>query len=104
MQNFTGVRLSSSKRQTVEDAIKTLKRTGFDYIGRQIVYCNNDLESKIAAGKGIRNKTQFFDKRFGVVFFPWSRECYLFSDFANEQKMAKVLSQYDKETVVNLAI
>ena len=104
MQNFTGVRLSSNKSEIVKDAIKTLKRTGFDYIGRQIVYCNNDLGTKIAAGKAIRSRTQFFDKRFGAVFFPWSQECYLFADFANEQKMAKVLSQYDKGTFVNLAI
>lgn len=104
MQNFTGVRLSNIKRQTVEDAIKTLKRTGFDYIGRQIVYCSNDLETKIAAGKSIRNRTQFFDRRFGAVFFPWGQECYLFADSVNEQKMAKVLSQYDNGISVNFAI
>ncbi len=103
-QNFTGVRLSSNSIACVKDAVKTLKRTGFDFIGKQLVFCDNTLEAKIAAGQAIRNRTFFQDKRFGAVFFPWSRECYLMADKVSEQKMAKILSQYDNGTVVNIAI
>ncbi len=103
-QNFTGVKLSSNSMACVKDAVKTLRRTGFDFIGKQLVFCDNTLEAKMAAGQAIRNRTSFHDKRFGAVFFPWSGECYLMADKASEQKMAKVLSQYDAKTVVNLVI
>ncbi len=103
-QNFTGVRLSSDRMACVKDAVNTLKRTGFDFIGKQIVFCDNTMEAKMAASESIRNRTSFHDKRFGAVFFPWSGECYLMADKAAEQKMSKVLSQYDAKTVVNLVI
>ena len=79
-QNFTGVRLSSNSMRCVKDAVNTLKKTGFVMGANVIAY------------------------RFGAVFFPWSGECYLMADKAAEQKMARILSQYDAKTVVNLVI
>lgn len=103
-QNFTGVRLSSNSMTCVKDAVNTLRKTGFDFIGKQIVFCDNTMEAKMTAGQVIRNRTSFHNKRFGAVFFPWSGECYLMADKAAEQKMARILSQYDAKTVVNLVI
>lgn len=103
-QNFTGVRLSSNSMRCVKDAVNTLKKTGFDFIGKQIVFCDNTMEAKMTAGQVIRNRTSFQNKRFAAVFFPWSGECYLMADKAAEQKMARILSQYDAKTVVNLVI
>lgn len=46
-QNFTGVRLSSNSMRCVKDAVNTLKKTGFDFIGKQIVFCDNTMEAKM---------------------------------------------------------
>lgn len=50
-QNFTGVRLSSNSMRCVKDAVNTLKKTGFDFIGKQIVFCDNTMEAKMTAGQ-----------------------------------------------------
>ena len=102
--NFSGIKLSSSKFESVRDVAFYLKRSGFTNLGHKTVYCNNSPEAKFKAAADIRKRSGFFDKEFGAVFFPWSGEAYIMASPSYEQVMMRMLSQYDKHLVLNMLI
>lgn len=101
---FNGIKLSSAKFENVREVAFDLKRAGFLNLGFKKVYCNNNFNEKLKQAKHIRERSGFFDREFGAVFFPWSGEAYIMADPNYEQLMLPVIKQYDEGAILNLAI
>ena len=101
---FNGIKLSSNDFYKTRDIAMKLKEYDFYCLGHRTFYCNNILEDKINLMQNIRNKAYFYKRGFGAIFLPWSKEAYLISEPANEQKIFDIVKKFDKNAVINLAI
>ena len=91
-------------RVTIDGKYYIGKRTGFLNLGHKTIYCNNRMTDKMAAAAKIRAQSGFFDKEFGCIFFPWSKEAYIMASPEYEQFILPVIRQYDKNACINLLI
>ena len=102
--SFSGIKLSNTNIDSVREIVSVAQKTGFKLLGQKTIYCNNTISDKINAAKGLRKKTTFGEKEFGIVNFPWSRETYLMASPECEQFMFPMLKQYDENAILNLLI
>ena len=102
--SFNGIKISSAKFEDVREVAFDLKRAGFLSLGHKTIYCNNNISVKMKAARQIRQQSEFFDREFGAVFFPWSNEAYIMASPCYEQLMFPMIKQYDKDAVLNLLI
>lgn len=102
--SFNGIKLSNPKFESVRNVAMHLKKTEFLNLGHKTIYCNNVMTDKMAAAAKIRAKSGFFDKEFGCVFFPWSKEAYIMASPAYEKFMLPIIKQYDKGACINFLI
>jgi len=102
--SFTGIRLKDTKFEHVRDLVFHLEKTGFNSYGKKQCYINNNYESKQKLFKKIRSENPFYDRDFGTVFLPWSREVYIVASPRYEQFMLSVIKQYDKGACINLSL
>lgn len=102
--SFNGIQLSSNKFKSVRNLALHLKRTGFLNLGHKTIYCNDRMTDKMAAAAKIRAQSGFYDKEFGCVFFPWSKEAYIMASPEYEKFMLPVIKQYDKDACINFLI
>lgn len=104
LQNFTGVKLPSSDLKSAEDIVRQLRRVGFYCLGQKTKYCNNTVQDKIKMAKFIRGLSSFYDKEFGVLFFPWSKEGYILANPREELLIYRILKQTEEGVELNLSI
>ena len=101
---FNGIKLSSAKFEDVKEVTFDLKRAGFLNLGFKKIYCNNNFNEKLKLAQYIRNRSGFFDREFGTIFFPWSDEAYILANPNYEQLMLPLIKQYDKGAILNILI
>ena len=102
--NFKGIKLSCPEFNDVRKMAMFLEVNGFECLGHKKIYCNNNINNKIKEAKLIRNCASFFEREFGVVFFPWSKEAYIMATPALEQFILPVIKECDEGASLNFLI
>lgn len=102
--SFKGIKLSNPQFESVRNLAIYLKKTGFLNLGHRTIYCNNVMPDKIKAASKLRAQSGFYNKEFGCVFFPWSKEAYIMASPEYEHLMLPIVQQYDKKACINFLI
>lgn len=102
--NFKGIKLSNPDFNKVKKMAMFLEVNGFECLGHKKIYCNNNFKDKIKEAKFIRNHASFFEREFGVIFFPWSKEAYIMATPALEQFILPVVKECDEGASLNFLI
>ena len=104
-----GVLINKAKKPlfSIEERVELIKEVTKDIPNVEIVSFNGlliEFSDKMKAARQIRQQSEFFDREFGAVFFPWSNEAYIMASPCYEQLMFPMIKQYDKDAVLNLLI
>jgi hypothetical protein len=102
--NFNGIKLSNCRYEHVADVATRLNCGEFSFVEFKKSYVSNTFKDKHKALSFVREDTPFGSKLFGVVFLPWSKETYIISSPAEEQRLFPVIKKLDRKATLNLSL